>query len=152
MGVQLLSFTPGSFFICLTPHWILSVGPLSSFLISSSPPTFTHQIASLRSCISGFTFSFNGPKKKKKTDAFNCRKFQSRDYSVWSRPGHLPLLSAVHLLAVVSMDVEWCPNPLKAHVGTVCISFSHLGERPQPSLFTGIPCPLSVQPQPRALA
>lgn len=59
---------------------------------------------------------------------------------------------AVHLLAVVGMDVEWCPNPLKAHVGTVCISFSHLGERPQPSLFTGIPRPLSVQPQPKALA
>lgn len=60
--------------------------------------------------------------------------------------------SAVHLLAVVSVDVEWAPNPLKVHVGTVCISFSHLGERPQPSLFTGIPCPLSVQPQPKALA
>lgn len=80
---------------------------------------------------------------KKKVSEQNC--------SFWSRLGHLPPLFAVHLLAVVSMDVEWCPNPLKAHVGTVCISFSHLGERPQPSLFTGIPCPLSVQPQPTAL-
>lgn len=62
------------------------------------------------------------------------------------------LFFALHLLAVVSLDVEWCPNPLKAHVGTVCISFSHLGERTQPSLFTGIPCPLSLQPQPNALA
>lgn len=136
------------FFIRLTPHWILSVGPLSSFLISSSPPTFTHQIASLRSCISGLHFHLTGQKTRTHNFHFQLQK----DYSVWSSPGHLPLLSAVHLLAVVSMDVEWCPNPLKAHVGTVCISFSHLGERPQPSLFTGIPCPLSVQPQPRALA
>lgn len=66
--------------------------------------------------------------------------------------GHLPPLFAVHLLAVVGMDVEWCPNPFKMHVGTVCISFSDLGERPEPSLFTGIPCPLSVEPLPTALA
>ncbi len=80
------------------------------------------------------------------------QKLSEQNCSFWSSLRHLPPLFAVHLLVVVSMDVEWCPNPLKAHVGTVCISFSHLGERPQPSLFTGIPCPLSVQPQPTALA
>lgn len=82
----------------------------------------------------------------------NVENMLKQNCSFLYRSGHLPPLFAVHLLAVVSMDVEWCPNPLKVHVGTVCISFSHLGERPQPSLFTGIPSPHSVQPQPTALA
>lgn len=136
------------YFVCFNPRWIPSAGLLSSLLIPSSPPTFTtHQIPSLTTRT--FTFSLSVQTHE---FHFQPRKVSERSCSFCSRLGHLPPLFAVHLLAVVSMDVEWRPNPLKAHVGTVCISFSHLGERPRPSLFTGIPRPLSVQPQPTALA
>lgn len=110
--------------------------------VSSSPPT--HQTATSRTRISRLLF----PKQ--------THNFSTHPQTVLQQNRPLKTLVspffAVRLSAVVSVDVEWAPNPLKEHVGTVCISFSHLGERPQPSLFTGIPCPLSVQPQPKALA
>lgn len=135
------------FFICVTPHWILS----DELLYSPHPHPPRLLIKPLRTWVSHF-HSHQPSKLFHISSTCDHRKFQN--CSLRSRRGHLPpiLFAAVHLLAVVSMDVEWCPNPLKAHVGTVCISFSHLEERPQPSPFTGIPCPLSVQPQPKALA
>lgn len=108
--------------------------------VSSSPPTFTHRTATSRTRISCLLF----PKQTHNSSTFLQ---QNRPLKTLVSP-----FFAVRLSAVVSVDVEWAPNPLKEHVGTVCISFSHRGERPQPSLFTGIPCPLSVQPQPKALA
>lgn len=110
------------------------------------------QITSLGIMHFTFTFSLSVQNINTGVSLFSAESFGQAELLFWPKLGHLPPLSAVHLLAVVSMDVEWCPNPLKAHVGTVCISFSHLGERPQPFLFTGIPCPLSLQPQPTALA
>lgn len=148
--------SPQALFFLLLLHPTLNSfsGLLSSFLISSSPPTFTAQhITSLG--ITHFTFTFSLTVQNIKNiqvSLLTAEIFSEVELLFWPKLGHLPPLSAVHLLAVVSMDVEWCPNPLKAHVGTVCISFSHLGERPQPFLFTGIPCPLSLQPQPTALA
>lgn len=112
--------------------------------VSSSPPAPTHRAAASRTRTSGFTFSQTAaPLLRRSADTFAA---ESSSLDI-----RLPFF-AVGLSAVVSVDVEWAPNPLKEHVGTVCISFSHLGERPQPFLFTGIPCPLSAQPQPKALA
>lgn len=136
------------------PFFYLRHPTLNSFrwafvLASSSPPTFTHQTTENTSFAFPFSLTVLTVPHKLHLRPQKVSELLSR-----SRRGHLPpiLFAAVHLLAVVSMDVEWRPNPLKAHVGTVCISFSHLEERPQPSPFTGIPCPLSAQPQPKALA
>lgn len=140
MGVQLLSFTPGSAFISASPHTEVFQWSFCNRLIF----TPTHQTATARTRISRLLF----PKQ--------THNFSTHPQTVLQQNRPLKALVspffAVRLSAVVSVDVEWAPNPLKEHVGTVCISFSHLGERPQPSLFTGIPCPLSVQPQPKALA
>lgn len=145
MGVQLLSFTPGSFFHLLHP----TLNSFSWAIVIIFDLIFTSHIYNSLQLFKSHIYTYFQTNYISST--LNCRMFK-RKIALWSRLGHLSPLLAVHLLAVVSVDVEWCPNPLKAHVGTVCISFSHLGERPQPSLFTGIPCPLSLQPQPTALA
>lgn len=145
MGVQLFSFTPDWPFLSASPCTEFFQKSFCKHLVFAPPQTVGHQITTLRTCL---CFTDNNT-----TSTLNCNIVSEQNHSFWSRQGHLPPpFLAVHLLAVVSIDVEWCPNPLKEHVGTVCISFSHLRERPQPSLFSGIPCPLSVQLQPQPLA